>query len=216
MSSIYERAAHNIFSLIQGRAEYTVSVSFIEIAGDNCFDLLDAFRPVQLITNAHGAVHPFPVVEPSVSTAEELIAFINHGRNVRTTAATGVHDASSRSHAVLQVYVQCTQHVEHRGDHVQEGVLTLVDLAGSEHKIDSMYHSAARRKEGAAINTSLMALKECIRARAAGQDLNHYYRKSKLTMALKTSFADPKSRTVVIATVSPASKDTEHSLNSLR
>ena len=29
-----------------------------------------------------------------------------------------------------------------------EGTLTLVDLAGSEHKIDSMYHSADRRKEG--------------------------------------------------------------------
>jgi hypothetical protein len=97
-----------------------------------------------------------------------------------------------------------------------EGVLTLVDLAGSEHKIDSMYHSAERRKEGAAINSSLMALKECVRAKAAGKDLSHFYRKSKLTMALKSSFSDPSARTTVIVTVSPASKDTEHSLNSLR
>ena len=35
-------------------------------------------------------------------------------------------------------------------------------------------------------------------------------------MALKDSFAHPNARTVVIATVSPASKDTEHSLNTLR
>lgn len=97
-----------------------------------------------------------------------------------------------------------------------EGVLTLVDLAGSEHRIDSMYHSADRRKEGACINASLMALKECIRARAAGQNASHQYRKSKLTMALKASFLFPSARTLIIATVSPASKDTEHSLNTLR
>jgi hypothetical protein len=121
----------------------------------------------------------------------------------------GVHDSSSRSHALLKIYIL-------NNESQAEGVLTLVDLAGSEHKIDSMYHSAERRKEGAAINSSLMALKECVRAKAAGKDLSHFYRKSKLTMALKASFADPSARTTVIVTVSPASKDTEHSLNSLR
>ena len=35
-------------------------------------------------------------------------------------------------------------------------------------------------------------------------------------MALKSSFSLPSAQTVVIATVSPASKDTEHSLNTLR
>lgn len=64
-----------------------------------------------------------------------------------------------------------------------------------------------------------MALKECIRARALGtvQSMGqHVFRKSKLTMALKSSFTSPIARTIVIATVSPASKDTEHSLNTLR
>lgn len=35
-------------------------------------------------------------------------------------------------------------------------------------------------------------------------------------MMLKNSLVSPSSRTAVIVTVSPASKDTEHSLNSLR
>ena len=35
-------------------------------------------------------------------------------------------------------------------------------------------------------------------------------------MMLKESLVDATARTVVIVTVSPASKDTEHSLNSLR
>ena len=134
-------------------------------------------------------------------------------------ASTGVHDSSSRSHAILRIYIQ--RDVNHLGGYssigaVHEGVLTLVDLAGSEHRIDSMHHSADRRKEGAGINASLMALKECIRARAAGLNASHQYRKSKLTMALKASFLAPSARTLIIATVSPASKDTEHTLNTLR
>lgn len=49
---------------------------------------------------------------------------------------------------------------------------------GSEQRIDSMYHSAERRKESALINSSLLALKDCIRARADGKkDYDHFYKK---------------------------------------
>jgi hypothetical protein len=48
----------------------------------------------------------------------------------------GVHDQSSRSHAVLRIYVQRHDLRSSSGD--VEGTLTLVDLAGSEHRIDSM------------------------------------------------------------------------------
>jgi hypothetical protein len=76
--------------------------------------------------------------------------------------------ASSRSHAVCRIYIY--HHPRHAApppgagwqqqqqqQQEEEGCLTLVDLAGSEHKIDSMYHDAQRRKEGAQINSSLMA-----------------------------------------------------------
>jgi hypothetical protein len=48
-----------------------------------------------------------------------------------------VHDQSSRSHAVLRIYIQRQDLRGSDGDAV-EGTLTLVDLAGSEHRIDSM------------------------------------------------------------------------------
>jgi len=54
------------------------------------------------------------------------------------------------------------------------------------------------------------------RANGKGQEMEHLYRRSKLTLALKNSFLKPGAQTTVIATVSPASKDTEHSLNTLR
>ena len=209
MSSIYERAAVDVFRLVEGSGGgQTISMSFVEIAGDSCHDLLNAFADAQLMTGQDGSVHAFPVVEPRVSNPDDLLAFISHGCAIRTTEATGVHDASSRSHAVLKIYIQ--------NNNISEGCLTLVDLAGSEHRIDSMYHTAKLRKEGAQINASLMALKECVRAKAAGKNVGHIYRKSKLTMALKMSFLLPSAKTVVISTVSPSSKDTEHSLNTLR
>jgi hypothetical protein len=175
------------------------------------------------MTGTDGTVHPFPVVEVAVPDVEALMAMVHHGFSVRTTAATGVHDASSRSHAILRIYIHEDGTDSQGGGYgrvgdgsVSEGVLNLVDLAGSEHRIDSMYHTAARRKEGSQINASLMALKSIVHARAAGQNVDHIYRKSKLTMALKSSFMNPNALTVVIATVSPAAKDTEHSLNTLR
>jgi len=60
------------------------------------------------------------------------------GLGVRSTAATGVHDASSRSHALLRIHVQRPD-LTAEGGELLEGSLTLVDLAGSEHRIDSMY-----------------------------------------------------------------------------
>ena len=210
MSSIYERASTDIFAAIdRAGGTKTVSVSFVELAGEKCLDLLNGFNAAPLLTGEDGAVHAYPVVEPMCASPGDLLAMINHGCKIRTTAATGVHDASSRSHAILRIYIQ-------DDDRSTEGVLTLVDLAGSEHRIDSMHHTASRRKEGAEINSSLMALKSCIQARAKGKNLSHQYRSSKLTMALKSSFSLPMAQTVVIATVSPASKDTEHSLNTLR
>lgn len=89
MSSIYERAAIDIFRRISG-GSYSVSISFCEISGDNCFDLLNSFNPAQLLTGRDGNVYAYPLVEPLVSTEEELLAFITFGCRVRTTAATGV------------------------------------------------------------------------------------------------------------------------------
>ena len=154
-------------------------------------------------------------------------------KRVRSTAETGVHDSSSRSHAVLRIFFNSGSN--HSLD--REGCLTLVDLAGTEHKIDSMYHSKDRRNETSKINSSLSALKFCLNAIStynnsssdsstaadanadngkSSNDISHHFRKSKLTMVLKSSLLEPTANTVIIATVSPASKDTDHSLNTLR
>ena len=60
------------------------------------------------------------------------------------------------------------------------GKLSIIDLAGSERGKDTSEMDRRRRMEGAEINKSLLALKECIRALSVKQ---HHtpFRASKLT-----------------------------------
>mmetsp|Transcript_2379 Transcript_2379/g.5492 ORF Transcript_2379/g.5492 Transcript_2379/m.5492 type:complete len:813 (+) Transcript_2379:158-2596(+) len=213
MSHIYYRSAWALFEGSatedendRGPAIRRAWVSFVELTGDTCADVLNGNQKLQLLTCPNGDVITFPAVQVEVSSPQELHDCIKFACSLRATAATGVHDQSSRSHALCRVELE------------GGNALTMVDLAGSEHRIDSADHDAQRRKESAQINSSLMKLKECIRARARNADYIPY-RQSKLTHLLRPSFVeDPntKSRTVIIATVSPSSKDTEHSLNTLR
>ena len=92
-----------------------------------------------------------------MQSEEEISELINFGNSIRTTHATKANDTSSRSHAVCVIKVQ------------EEGVknpgrLLLVDLAGSERASDCVTNNKDRQQEGADINKSLLALKECVRA----------------------------------------------------
>lgn len=70
--------------------------------------------------------------------------------------------------------------------------------------------------ESAEINKSLLALKECIRALGMKGQNHLPFRVSKLTQVLRDSFIGDKSRTCMIAMISPAMSSCEHSLNTLR
>lgn len=145
----------------------------------------------------------------SRSSAHRLFFKSNHFVcSLRTTQKTEANDTSSRSHAICQVFLRDPETGKLKGK------LGLVDLAGSERGSDTKSHNAQRRAESAEINTSLLSLKECIRA--LGQKSSHVpYRGSKLTLILKDCFS-PDSKTTMIATVSPGASSTDHSLNTLR
>jgi len=89
------------------------------------------------------------------------------------------------------------------------------ETAGSERGTDTKSHNRQRRTESSEINTSLLALKECIRA-LDGRLAHVPYRASKLTLILKDCFTSSLARTAMIATVSPGASAADHTLNTLR
>ena len=92
--------------------------------------------------------------------------------------------------------------------------MSFIDLAGSERGADTSEATKKTRQDGAEINKSLLALKECIRA--LDKDQKHTpFRGSKLTQVLKDSFVG-NCKTVMIANVSPGASCWENTLNSLR
>ena len=126
----------------------------------------------------------------------------------RSSGTTGANADSSRSHAILQLQLRS------RADMKYLGKMSFIDLAGSERGADTIDQNRQTRLDGAEINKSLLALKECIRA--LDLDKKHTpFRGSKLTQVLKDSFTG-NSKTTMIANVSPAASCCEHTLNTLR
>jgi len=81
-----------------------------------------------------------------------------------------------------------------------------------------MYHSKERQIEGAEINASLHALKECVRSFCVQRHVpSHMYRASSLTKILAEAFIRGTSaQLAVVCTASPCATDTEHTVATLR
>jgi len=211
MTAIQECVANDVFELIDGE-EVSVWLAYFELIGKRCFDLMDnAHAEVFLKEGSDGNMHVQGAAELQVSGSQELMEKMHEALSRRETASTGANATSSRSHSVCRIRV---------GEGKSRGMLNLVDLAGSERKHDSMYHDAEARRSGAEINSSLMALKECIRYRALREknpndNVHVPYRGSSLTRVLKDSLDSPEAFTTVIATTSPCATDTEHTMGTL-
>mmetsp|Transcript_14107 Transcript_14107/g.19702 ORF Transcript_14107/g.19702 Transcript_14107/m.19702 type:complete len:1489 (-) Transcript_14107:919-5385(-) len=213
---LYYLAAQDVFTLAN-EPEYShlsVGASLFEIYGGKLFDLLNNREPVKCLENHKGKVCFPGLSEHPVSNAENLMEVIEAGAMNRSTGTTSANADSSRSHAVLQLSLR--KQVGRKA-HVEHGRLTFIDLAGSERGADTNKASRTTRLEGAEINTSLLALKEVIRALATGDSMKHIpFRGSKLTQVLKESFVGKNSRTVMVSCVAPNMSNCEHTLNTLR
>lgn len=188
------------------------SVSAFEIYMNKVHDLLANRAEVRMLEDGGHELQVVGLTERPVSCVGDVEAAMAETERVRTTAANAVHSDSSRSHAVVQLTLRSPSGRLYAR-------LSLVDLAGSERAAETQTDGQATRLEGAEINKSLLALKECIRA--AGRNAEHVpYRGSLLTRALRGCFEGGCSRwrhhTVVIATISPALANADHSLNTLR
>lgn len=96
------------------------------------------------------------------------------------------------------------------------GKLSLIDLAGSE-RGNATENTGIRLWEGAKINTSLLALANCINALGDKAKKGSFvpYWDSKLTRMLKDSLGG-NCKTVMIATASPGESQYEETVNTLK
>ncbi|KAI4379319.1 hypothetical protein MLD38_005634 [Melastoma candidum] len=188
--------------------------SFFEIYGGKLFDLLSDRKKLCMREDGKQQVCIVGLTEYKVSDVEMIKELIERGNAARSTGTTGANEESSRSHAILQLAVKRSADGSESKPARVVGKLSFIDLAGSERGADTTDNDKQTRMEGAEINKSLLALKECIRA--LDNDQGHIpFRGSKLTEVLRDSFMG-NSRTVMISCISPSSGSCEHTLNTLR
>eukprot|EP01064_Diplonema_japonicum_P015841 TRINITY_DN2377_c2_g4_i1.p1 TRINITY_DN2377_c2_g4~~TRINITY_DN2377_c2_g4_i1.p1 ORF type:complete len:720 (+),score=239.66 TRINITY_DN2377_c2_g4_i1:61-2160(+) len=205
---LYALAARDLFSRLEPHQKATCS--YYEIYGSKLFDLLQNRQKLACREDSKGQVNICGLTEHSINDVGSLMSIIEEGSACRAQGATGANQDSSRSHAVLSINIK----VAAKTKDVLFGKFSFIDLAGSERGADTMDTDKITRMEGAEINKSLLALKECIRA--LDQSARHVpFRGSKLTEVLRDSFAG-NSRTAMIANVAPGTMSCEHTLNTLR
>ncbi|XP_032755780.1 kinesin-like protein KIF2C isoform X1 [Rattus rattus] len=208
---IYAMASRDVF-LLKNQPRYRslnleVYVTFFEIYNGKVFDLLNKKAKLRVLEDSKQQVQVVGLQEYLVTCADDVIKMINIGSACRTSGQTFANSNSSRSHACFQILLRAKGRLH--------GKFSLVDLAGNERGADTSSADRQTRMEGAEINKSLLALKECIRA--LGQNKAHTpFRESKLTQVLRDSFIGENSRTCMIAMISPGISSCEYTLNTLR
>ena len=190
-------------------------ISFFEIYRGSLYDLLNNKNKVEILDDKNGKVHIYGLYNQIAETPEMMHQIIDSANAIRTTHNTVTNETSSRSHAICNIVVKL------KGSDEEYGKLSLVDLAGSERAQETQCNDKERRAEGAEINKSLLALKECIRAldeKKNNPDQHVPFRASKLTHVLRDSFVSKsdKSRIIMISCIMPSYKCCNHSLNTLR
>ncbi|KAE8665378.1 Kinesin-like protein KIF2C [Hibiscus syriacus] len=211
------KASQDIFRLMyhtyrnQG---FQLFVSYFEIYGGKVFDLLNDRKKLCMREDGKQQVCIVGLQEYKVLDVQTIKELIERGNATRSTGTTGANEESSRSHAILQLAIKRSADGSELKPARLVGKLSFIDLAGSERGADTTDNDKQTRMEGAEINKSLLALKECIRA--LDNDQGHIpFRGSKLTEVLRDSFMGD-SRTVMISCISPSSGSCEHTLNTLR
>jgi len=206
---LYLLAAFDIINTLAKYPDIGLQVSFYEIYCGKLYDLLNQRVLLHCREDGKQKVNVVGLTETTVTSVKEIMSVIGSGFNFRTSGVTGANADSSRSHAILQLQLKNKHDVSK-----VIGKMSFIDLAGSERGADTMEQNRQTRLDGAEINKSLLALKECIRA--LDLEKKHTpFRGSKPTQVLKDSFTG-NSKTTMIANVSPAGGCCEHSLNTLR
>jgi kinesin family member 11 len=220
-AGIIPRVLYTLFQKLESdEVECSVKCSFIELYNEELRDLLSPDDSTKLKIyddnnnnkKGHSATLVQGMEESHIKSANAGIKLLQAGSHKRQVAATKCNDLSSRSHTVFTITTYMTKSSETGEDFICAGKLNLVDLAGSE----NIQRSGAENKraaEAGLINKSLLTLGRVINALV--EKSSHIpYRESKLTRLLQDSLGG-RTKTCIIATVSPAKSNLEETISTL-
>jgi len=202
-----------------GTKTFKVKAYMVEIYKQDILDLLrpadcsSALKKTSLEVKrdaGRGMMFIDGVTERTVANPQELQALLQEGEKKRHVTATAMNSASSRSHLVISIVVQC---MVKDPEQVIYGKITLVDLAGSERPKKSEVVGDAL-KEAIEINKSLSALGDVISALTSGAKTVPY-RNHKLTLLMQDSLGG-SAKTLMFVNCSPAASNSEETQMSLK
>ncbi|KAH6762178.1 P-loop containing nucleoside triphosphate hydrolases superfamily protein [Perilla frutescens var. hirtella] len=224
-AGVIPRAVKQIFDTLESQnAEYSVKVTFLELYNEEITDLLapedlskvaledKQKKQLPLMEDGKGGVLVRGLEEEIVANASEIFSLLERGSAKRRTAETLLNKQSSRSHSLFSITIHIKEATPEGEELIKCGKLNLVDLAGSEN-ISRSGAREGRAREAGEINKSLLTLGRVINALV--EHLGHIpYRDSKLTRLLRDSLGG-RTKTCIIATVSPAVHCLEETLSTL-
>ncbi|KAF5750970.1 kinesin-related protein [Tripterygium wilfordii] len=223
-AGVIPRAVRQIFDTLDAQsADYSMKVTFLELYNEEITDLLapeDNSRlvedrpkkPISLMEDGKGCVVVRGLEEEAVYSANEIYSLLERGAAKRRTADTLLNKRSSRSHSVFSITVHIKEARVEDEDLIKCGKLNLVDLAGSEN-ISRSGAREGRAREAGEINKSLLTLGRVINT-LVEHSTHIPYRDSKLTRLLRDSLGG-KTKTCIIATISPSAHSLEETLSTL-
>lgn len=223
-AGVIPRAVRQIFDILEAQnAEYSMKVTFLELYNEEITDLLapeectkfiddKTKKPIALMEDGKGGVFVRGLEEEIVCTANEIYKILEKGSAKRRTAETLLNKQSSRSHSIFSITIHIKECTPEGEEMIKCGKLNLVDLAGSEN-ISRSGAREGRAREAGEINKSLLTLGRVINALV--EHSGHVpYRDSKLTRLLRDSLGG-KTKTCIIATISPSIHCLEETLSTL-
>ncbi|KAK1394579.1 kinesin-like protein KIN-5D [Heracleum sosnowskyi] len=223
-AGVIPRAVRQIFNILEAQsAEYSMKVTHLELYNEEITDLLapeecskfiedKSKKPIALMEDGKGGVLVRGLEEEIVCTANEIYKILEKGSAKRRTAETLLNKQSSRSHSIFSITIHIKECTPEGEEMIKCGKLNLVDLAGSEN-ISRSGAREGRAREAGEINKSLLTLGRVINALV--EHSGHIpYRDSKLTRLLRDSLGG-KTKTCIIATISPSVYSLEETLSTL-
>ena len=199
---------HNT-SKLGNENKFIFKISYMEIYMENLKDLLNPNNKNIKLSDINGTLDIKNLRKLIISSPEEAIKYIIDGNHFRHTGTTLMNSESSRSHAIISIYIENNLIKENK---IKKSVFHIIDLAGSERQNKTGSYGE-RVKEAGAINKSLLNLSIVIKNIINNQK-QIPYRDSKLTHILRDSLGG-NAKTSIIATISQLECNLEETISTL-